>query len=375
MHPKATEHIPEMINLIQTLMDKGAAYIVDGSVYYRVNAFNEYGKLSRRKPEDLLAGARVEVDERKEDPRDFDMWKAAKPDEPYWDSPWGRGRPGWHIECSCMAMKHLGETIDIHAGGEDLLFPHHENEIAQSELATGKPFARYWVHVAFLKIDGARMGKSEKNFIFLRDALDKYPAEVIRHFLISAHYRHPLDYSLESLQKSESALKRLRNCLEALKKYEQEIPEITDEHNSASQDVAEADTHLLSAIKTMQAQFTDAMDTDFNTAQAMGSIFSLVSQVNRSLGTSNGISDQIFAQAYKVLSETCQVLGIYTMNEQDVAGTTDILNPLLELLLEIRQNARDQKDWDTSDKIRDQLKQLNIEIQDTHEGATWKFLS
>ena len=187
VHPRATEHIPEMIELIQTLIQKDAAYVVDGSVYYRVNAFKEYGKLSRRKPEDLLAGARVEVDERKEDPRDFDLWKAAKPGEPYWKSPWGNGRPGWHIECSSMAMKHLGETIDIHIGGEDLLFPHHENEIAQSELATGRTFARYWVHIAFLKIDGSRMGKSEKNFIFLRDALDKHPAEVIRHFLISAH--------------------------------------------------------------------------------------------------------------------------------------------------------------------------------------------
>ncbi|MDD9974741.1 MAG: cysteine--tRNA ligase, partial [Candidatus Poribacteria bacterium] len=198
VHPKATEHIPEMISLIQTLLDKGAAYVIDGSVYYRVNQFAEYGKLSHRKPEDLLAGARVEIDERKEDPRDFDMWKAAKPGEPSWESPWGRGRPGWHIECSAMAMKHLGETIDIHAGGEDLQFPHHENEIAQSELATGCTFARYWIHVAFLKIDGKRMGKSEQNFILLRDALDNYPTEVIRHFLISAHYRHPLDYNPES---------------------------------------------------------------------------------------------------------------------------------------------------------------------------------
>ena len=236
----------------------------------------------KRKPEDLLAGARVEVDKRKEDPRDFDMWKAVKPGEPYWESPWGPGRPGWHIECSSMAMKHLGETIDIHAGGEDLLFPHHENEIAQSELATGKPFARYWVHVAFLKIDGRRMGKSERNFIFLRDALDRYPAEVIRHFLISAQYRHPLDYSLESLQKSESALKRLNNCLETLKKY--------DEDTNETSDVSKADTSLLSAIENMKAQFTDAMNTDFNTAQAMGSIFSLVSHVNRSIANSNGVS-------------------------------------------------------------------------------------
>ena len=375
VHPKATEHIPEMIDLIQTLIDKGAAYVIDGSVYYRVNTFNEYGKLSRRKPEDLLAGARVEVDERKEDPRDFDMWKAAKPGEPYWDSPWGRGRPGWHIECSSMAMKHLGETIDIHAGGEDLLFPHHENEIAQSELATGKPFARYWVHVAFLKIDGKRMGKSEQNFIFLRDALDRYAAEVIRHFLISAHYRHPLDYSLESLKKSESALRRLNNCLERLKKYEEDTPEIANGHNATPSDISQADTPLLSAIETMQSQFTDAMDTDFNTAQAVGSIFSLVSQVNKSLENSNGVPDHTFAKAYKTITETCQVLGIYTINEHESGNTAEYLGPLLELLLEVRQDARNQKDWDTSDKIRDRLKELNIEIKDTREGSTWKFLS
>ena len=375
VHPKATEHIPEMIDLIQTLIDKGAAYVVDGNVYYRINSFNEYGKLSRRKPEDLLAGARVEIDKRKEDPRDFDMWKAAKPGEPYWESPWGPGRPGWHIECSSMAMKHLGETIDIHAGGEDLLFPHHENEIAQSELATGKPFARYWIHVAFLKIGGKRMGKSEKNFIFLRDALDRYPAEVIRHFLISAQYRHPLDYSLESLQKSDSALKRLNNCLDSLKKYDEDTSDDVEEKTTQTPNVSKADASLLSAIENMQSQFTDAMNTDFNTAQAMGSIFSLVSHVNRSITNSNGVSPNTFALARKTLYETCQVLGIYTVNEDDTENSAEYLNPLLELLLEIRQDARSQKDWDTSDKIRDRLKQLNIEIQDTHEGSTWKFVS
>jgi cysteinyl-tRNA synthetase len=263
-----------------------------------------------------------------------------------------------------MAMKHLGETIDIHAGGEDLQFPHHENEIAQSELATEAPFARYWMHVAFLKIDGKRMGKSEQNFILLRDALDNYPTEVIRHFLISAHYRHPLDYNQESLTKSEGALRRLNNCLDALKNYDRDV--------EPSETTAAPLQH---AVQKMKSQFTQAMDTDFNTAQAMGSIFSLVSQVNRSLGALTGISDQTFVQAYKVLSETCRVLGIYTMNEQDVADTTEYLAPLLELLLEIRQNARNQKDWDTSDKIRDRLKQLNIEIQDTREGTTWKFVS
>ena len=373
VHPKATEHIPEMLDLIQTLIDKDAAYVVDGSVYYRVNSFEEYGKLSRRKPEDLLAGARVDVDERKEDPRDFDMWKAAKPGEPYWESPWGRGRPGWHIECSSMAMKHLGETIDIHIGGEDLLFPHHENEIAQSELATGNPFVRFWVHVAFLKIDGSRMGKSEKNFIFLRDALDKYPAEVIRHFLISAHYRHPLDYSMDSLHTSESAIKRLNNCLESLKKYD-ETTDISKEQSTSSSDSSDKNTHLLSTIETIQSEFIKAMDTDFNTAQAMGAIFTLVGQVNKSLATPSEVSPQTFVKSYETLIKTSQVLGIYTVENQNVADTIEYLNPLLELLIEIRQDARDQKDWDTSDKIRDRLKQINIEIQDTRDGSTWKFL-
>ena len=373
VHPKATEHIPEMLDLIQTLIDKDAAYVVDGSVYYRVNSFEEYGKLSRRKPEDLLAGARVDVDERKEDPRDFDMWKAAKPGEPYWESPWGRGRPGWHIECSSMAMKHLGETIDIHIGGEDLLFPHHENEIAQSELATGNPFVRFWVHVAFLKIDGSRMGKSEKNFIFLRDALDKYPAEVIRHFLISAHYRHPLDYSMDSLQTSESAIKRLNNCLESLKKYD-ETTDNSKDQSTSSADSSDKNTHLLSTIETIQSEFIKAMDTDFNTAQAMGAIFTLVGQVNKSLTTPSEVSPQTFVKSYETLIKTSQVLGIYTVENQNVADTIEYLNPLLELLIEIRQDARDQKDWDTSDKIRDRLKQINIEIQDTRDGSTWKFL-
>ena len=368
VHPKATEHIPEMIELIQTLIQKDAAYIVDGSVYFRVNAFKEYGKLSRRKPEDLLAGARVEVDERKEDPRDFDLWKAAKPGEPYWKSPWGNGRPGWHIECSSMAMKHLGETIDIHIGGEDLLFPHHENEIAQSELATGCTFARYWVHIAFLKIGGSRMGKSERNFIFLRDALDKHPAEVIRHFLISAHYRHPLDYAADSLRTSESAIRRLNNCLQALKRFDE-----TADH-SQDQKSSDEDKDLMTAIQTMQTHFAEAMDTDFNTAQAMGTIFSLITQVNKSLTDPAKISIETLKKAYYVISETSQVLGIYSMDEKNVEDTFEYLNPLLELLLEIRQDARNKKDWDTSDRIRDRLKQINIEIQDSHDGSTWKFL-
>ena len=365
VHPKATVHIREMIDLIQILIDKGAAYVIDGSVYYRVDQFAEYGKLSNRKPEDLLAGARVEINEQKEDPRDFDMWKAAKPGEPSWNSPWGKGRPGWHIECSAMAMKHLGETIDIHAGGEDLLFPHHENEIAQSELATGATFARYWMHVAFLKIDGQRMGKSEQNFILLRDALDHYPTEVIRHFLISAHYRHPLDYNQESLTKSEGALRRLNNCLDALKQYNAEVGLN-----------AKTDSPLQHAVQEMKAQFTQAMDTDFNTAQALGAIFTLVSEVNKTLNTADETPKPVLAEAYQVLTETCQVLGIYNMETQDEASdNVEQRDELVKLLLEIRQDARNRKDWETSDKIRDRLKELNIQIQDTHHSTTWKFIT
>ncbi len=365
VHPKATEHIPEMIALIQTLLDKGVAYVVEGSVYYRVNRFPEYGKLSHRKPEDLLAGARVEIDERKEDPRDFDMWKAAKPGEPSWESPWGRGRPGWHIECSAMAMKHLGETLDIHVAGEDLQFPHNENEIAQSEMVTCKPFARYWVHVAFLQIDGTRMGKSEKNFILLRDALNQYPTEVIRHYLISAQYRHPLDYNLTGLEKSESALRRLSNCLDALKKYDTQV------------EVEETTTSPLQhAVQAMKSQFTAAMDADFNTAQALGAIFTLVSEVNRSLTAANGVPLTAFAEAYRALTEVCQVLGVYNTDAQRADGDdVEQRDHLIALLLEIRQDARSRKDWDTSDKIRDRLKQLNVEIQDTRDGATWKIVS
>lgn len=368
VHPKATEHIPEMLTLIKTLIDKGAAYVIDGSVYYRVNAFNEYGKLSHRKPEDLLAGARVEIDERKEDPRDFDLWKAAKPGEPTWDSPWGKGRPGWHIECSAMAMKHLGETLDLHVAGEDLLFPHNENEIAQSELATGKPFARYWVHVAFLKIDGRRMGKSERNFILLRDALDNYPTEVIRHFLISAQYRHPLDYNPESLAKSQGALRRLNNCLAALEAYE----------TAGTANVeGEAETALRDATLQMKADFEAAMDADFNTARALGAIFTLIGAVNRFIQkTDTDAAAAVLAHAREALVETCGVLGIYNAQADPVQGDSgELLNRLVTLLLDVRQDARQRKDWETSDKIRDRLKELNVEIQDTRQGATWKFIS
>ena len=372
VHPRATEHIPEIIELIRILMDKGAAYAVDGDVYYRVDSFDGYGKLSHRRPEDLLAGARVEVNERKEDARDFDLWKKAKPGEPWWDSPWGKGRPGWHIECSAMAMKHLGETIDIHAGGQDLQFPHHENEIAQSELATGKPFARYWLHVAFLRVNGQRMGKSKRNFIFVRDALKDYSAEAIRHFLISAHYRHPLDYSSSSLKESSSAIRRLNNCLDALKPYQS----MTDTSLLDSDTFSEVDTSILEAIQSMRDGFEEAMDADFNTARAIGEIFKFVGEVNQTLAeTGENLADTTKAalgRGYGSLKEMCEVLGIYSELTESGDGNMELLNQLMNLIIEIRQTARLHKDWETADKIRDKLKQLNIELQDTRHDVTWK---
>ena len=372
VHPRATEHISEIITLIQTLIEKQAAYEIDGDVYYRVNHFEEYGKLSHRKPEDLLAGARVEVDERKEDPRDFDLWKRSKAEEPWWDSPWGKGRPGWHIECSAMAMKHLGETIDIHTGGHDLIFPHHENEIAQSEVATGKTFARYWMHVAFLQIDGRRMGKSESNFIFVHDAVQQYAPEAIRHFLISAQYRHPLDYNPTSLTESSSAVRRLNNCLDALRPYRDADGDLSEALNDAEA------TRTLESINTMHRNFESAMDEDFNTAGALGAIFKFVGEVNQFLTTTEGLSwverRSVLSRAYKSLVEVCSVLGIYAEEEVTSDAHAALTEQLMNLILEVREEARQRKDWETADKIRDQLEQLNVELQDSRGGTTWKII-
>ena len=372
VHPRATEHISEIITLIQTLIDKQAAYEIDGDVYYRVNHFAEYGKLSHRQPEDLLAGARVEVDERKEDPRDFDLWKRSKADEPSWDSPWGKGRPGWHIECSAMAMKHLDETIDIHTGGHDLIFPHHENEIAQSEVATGKTFVRYWMHVAFLQIDGRRMGKSESNFIFVHDAVQQYAPEAIRHFLISAQYRHPLDYNPTSLKESSSAVRRLNNCIDALGPYRDVAGDAAEGLNDAEA------VGLLESINTMRDGFEATMDEDFNTAGALGVIFKFVGEVNQFLGAAEATSSDerrsVLSQAYKSLVEVCNVLGIYAEEEVASDAHAVLTEQLMDLILEVRQDARQRKDWETADKIRDQLEQFNVELQDSRTGTTWRIL-
>ncbi|MEC7866510.1 MAG: DALR domain-containing protein, partial [Candidatus Poribacteria bacterium] len=334
-------------------------------IYYRIHKFLDYGKLSNRKSEDLLSGARVDIDKRKEDPRDFDLWKSVKPDEPSWPCPWGCGRPGWHIECSAMAIKHLGESIDIHAGGQDLQFPHHENEIAQSEVLTGKTFARYWIHTAFLRIGGNRMGKSEQNFIFVRDALKDYSAETIRHFLVSAHYRSPLDYNGTSLSDSDSAIRRLNNCLSRIRSYSEFAGSGIDIGNS------EID-HATSAMLT---DFGLAMDEDFNTALAMGEIYKMVGHVNRFLAQEKLIhADQVaLGVAYQSLIKVCMVLGIYTELESTTNGDTRLVNQLMELVIDIRNDSRSRKDWVMADKVRDRLHEIGIELQDTPSGTNWKW--
>ena len=365
VHPKATDHIPEIIQLIERMVDKGIAYEVDGDIYYRIHKFLDYGKLSNRKPEDLLSGARVGINKRKENPRDFDLWKNVKPNEPSWSCPWGCGRPGWHIECSAMAIKHLGESIDIHAGGQDLQFPHHENEIAQSEVLTGKTFARYWVHTAFLRIGGNRMGKSEQNFIFVRDALKDYSAEAIRHFLVSAHYRSPLDYNATSLSDSDSAIRRLNNCLERIRPYSE----------LADSEISTNDSEITLATAEMVTNFELAMDEDFNTALAMGEIYKLVGHVNRFLTKEKLIQvDQVaLGVVYQSLIKVCMVLGIYTELESMTNGNTRLVNQLMELVIDIRNDSRLRKDWVMADKVRDRLHEIGIELQDTPSGTNWKW--
>lgn len=369
VHPKATEHISDMIDFVEILEEKGIAYEVDGDVYYDVTKFSDYGKLSNRKIEDMRSGARVEVDERKKHPADFALWKKAKQGEPAYDSPWGKGRPGWHIECSVMAMKHLGETIDIHTGGSDLIFPHHENEIAQSEGVTGKTFAKYWLHFGLMQVEGNRMGKSNLNFVTIREALKEYSPEALRHFLLSAHYRSPLDYRETSLEESSRAITRLKNCLSNLERLADDSAEFEPKS------LNKPETKLLyESVNKAKDDFESAMDDDFNTAGAIGAIFELIGDTNRFIAANEGellAEDRaVLASVKSNIMELCDVLGIYSEEEHLLADQT-LVDGLMQLIIEIRQNARSEKDWDTADKIRDRLKELEIEIKDTPEGTVW----
>lgn len=352
IHPRATENIPEIIEFIKILIDKGYAYEVDGDVYFSPRKFEEYGKLSHYNIEELEAGARIGVDERKKDAMDFALWKAQKPGEPAWDSPWGPGRPGWHIECSVMANKYLGDTIDIHSGGVDLIFPHHENEIAQSEAATGKPFARYWLHNAFLNIDNQKMSKSLGNFFTVREAAQHYDYEVIRFFMLSAHYRSPINYSAEQLEQAENALERLYECKRNLEFL------LKSAENSAGS------AENLDKLTVYKNKFIEAMEDDLNTADAISAIFELVREINVQIA--NGNKDKAFLEgALSLFNELTGVLGIVRKSE-------DTLEAEVEKLIEERQQARKAKNYKLADEIRDKLKEMGIELQDTPNGVKWR---
>ena len=344
--PRATGHIPEMIALINRLIANGAAYESAGDVYFRVRAFPEYGKLSNRNVDELRAGARVEPGEQKEDPADFALWKAAKPGEPSWDSPWGAGRPGWHIECSAMSTKYLGETFDIHAGGVDLVFPHHENEVAQSEAATGKPFARLWLHNGLLTLGAEKMSKSVGNIISLDEAISTYGGDVLRFFYLAAHYRSPVEFSEERLKEAQGAIERWRTFLR-----------LTAHLDGGAQDTAET--------KEFLARFTAAMDNDLSTPQAHAALFDLVTA---GLGHLEAGRDEEAAAVREAFLDTAQrVLG-YRLEEQQGA---ELVGPLVEELLALRQDARARKDFATSDHIRDRLAELGVVIEDTPDGPRW----
>ncbi len=349
--PKATENIDIIINMIKELIDKGYAYETDGDVYFSAADFDGYGKLSGHNMEDLEAGARVSVDERKRSPVDFALWKAQKPDEPAWESPWGMGRPGWHIECSAMANHYLGETIDIHSGGQDLIFPHHENEIAQSEAANGKPFARYWMHNGFININNEKMSKSTGNFFTVRDIVEHYDYMVIRFFMLSAHYRSPINFSDSLLEQAQNGLKRIYECRDNLVFH----------LSNASETGLDVD--LIDSFMVYSQKFEDAMDDDLNTADALAAIFELVREINTEITATSNTGKETIAKALELLTQLTGVLGI--MEEQEEAPLDDEV----ERLVNERQQARAEKNFKRADEIRGQLKEMGIELQDTPQGV------
>lgn len=342
VHPKATDNIPEIIEIIKALIDKGMAYERDGDVYYRVERFADYGKLSGQRLDELELGSRIEVDEIKENPMDFALWKAQKPGEPAWESPWGAGRPGWHIECSAMSMKYLGETIDIHCGGHDLTFPHHENEIAQSEGATGHSFVRYWMHNGYININGEKMSKSLGNFFTVRDISKEFDLPVVRLFMLSSHYRSPINFSKELLMQTRAAYDRLKTCYQMLMEI---------------RDSGEAPPELLDILKKSEDGFIMAMDDDLNTADALGVIFEMVREINTHFINNK---DGVF-KAKDTLSRLCGVLGL------ELEAKEQIPQEIIELCNQ-RAKAKAEKDFAKSDNLRDKIKELGYTVKDTRDG-------
>ncbi len=353
-HPKATENIDEIIDIISTLVEKGYAYEVEGDVYFSPSKFDEYGKLSNQPLEDLESGARIMVGEIKREPMDFALWKAGKPGEPVWDSPWGKGRPGWHIECSAMVRRYLGTTIDIHCGGQDLIFPHHENEIAQSECCNDAPFANYWMHNGYINVDNKKMSKSLGNFFTVTDVAEKYGYEPIRYLMISAHYRSPINYSVEMIEQSKSSLERLYNARENLEFYIENA-----EVNSQP-----ADEKVFSLIEERKAKFIEAMDDDLNTADALAAVFELVRDIFSSV-IEGKASKNAAVKTLGIFDELVDVLGLlYNKRDKSLDGE-------VEELINKRNEARKAKDWARADAIRDELKNMGIVLEDTPQGVKW----
>ena len=352
VHPKATENIDEIIDIVSTLIDKGYAYAVDGDVYFSPSKFNEYGKLSHQPLEDLEAGARIMVGEVKKEPMDFALWKSAKPGEPYWESPWGHGRPGWHIECSAMVRRFHGNTIDIHCGGQDLIFPHHENEIAQSECCNGVPFANYWMHNGYINVDNVKMSKSLGNFFTVRDVAEKYGYEPIRFLMISSHYRSPINYSTDIIEQCKASLARLYTCRDSLDFALENAAE------------GEADSDILAMFDKRRQQFIEAMSDDLNTADAIAALFELVRDINSNVIAANANKGTVEA-AIKVFDELADVLGlVYNREKED-------LDSEIEALIEQRTQARKDRNWAEADRIRDELKAKGIVLEDTAQGVKW----
>ena len=353
IHPLATENIDEIIAIISKLEEKGFAYAVGGDVYFRTNRFSEYGKLSHQPLEELQAGARISVGDVKEDPMDFAVWKAAKPGEPYWESPWGHGRPGWHIECSAMVRRYLGETIDLHCGGQDLIFPHHENEIAQSECCNGVPFARYWMHNGYINVDNKKMSKSLGNFFTVRDVAEKYGYEPIRYLMVSSHYRMPINYSVDIIEQCKASLERLYNCRDNLRFLLE----------NAAEGQREGEEEAFARMTQYRDQFIAAMDDDLNTADGLAALFGLAREINSSV---NGDSSKELCQkALDLYMELANVLGLLYVEKDNS------LDAEIEALIEKRTQARKNRDWATADAIRDELKARHVVLEDTPQGVKW----
>jgi cysteinyl-tRNA synthetase len=382
IEPKATEHIEQIIDIVNGLIEKGYAYEVKGSVYFSVDKFIGYGNLSKKDMEEMMAGARVEVDERKKNPLDFALWKKSKEGEPSWESPWGSGRPGWHIECTAMSIKHLGESFDIHGGGADLLFPHHENEIAQSEAFTGKPFAKYWIHNGFITIDKEKMSKSLGNFFTIKEVLDKFDPEVVRFFLLSTHYRSPIEFSDDQLREAESSIDRYYTTIVRINDFLGTLIVSTslEKKDGGKEEFSNARKIFEGLLLSFREKFEEAMDDDFNTALALGHIFELIREANRFLDNRpSGLkSRNLLSQTKELLFEAGEILNIFgrtphvwylSLMEIRNIGLSE--KNILEKIKE-RQDARQKKDWHIADAIRKELEEKGIILEDKKDGTDWK---